>query len=150
MLLDPPDATSGDPGDPYLDEDYLCLSTVHSAKGKEWRSVFVLNAVNGSFPIDLGAGTEAEIEEERRVLYVAMTRAKTDLALMLPEKWYTHNQPAYGDRHVYAGRTQFITNAMLDHFEQISWSSYERTAFAKPALPMGKVDIGARMQDRWK
>ena len=65
---------------PLLDEDYLILSTIHSAKGQEWKSVYLLNAVDGCMPSDLGAGTSAEIEEERRLLYVAMTRAKDDLA----------------------------------------------------------------------
>jgi superfamily I DNA/RNA helicase len=61
---------------PLLDEDYLILSTIHSAKGQEWKSVFILNVVDGCMPSDLGTGTTAEIEEERRLLYVAMTRAK--------------------------------------------------------------------------
>ena len=80
LTLDPPDATSDQAGVPLLDEDYLILSTIHSAKGQEWKQVFVLNVVDGCIPSDLGAGTSAEIEEERRLLYVAMTRAKDDLA----------------------------------------------------------------------
>jgi DNA helicase-2/ATP-dependent DNA helicase PcrA len=64
---------------PLLDEDYLILSTIHSAKGQEWKSIYVLNMVDGCVPSDLGAGTSAELEEERRLLYVAMTRAKDDL-----------------------------------------------------------------------
>ena len=76
LTLDPPDATSDQAGVPLLDEDYLILSTIHSAKGQEWKSVFVLNVVDGCIPSDLSAGTKAEIEEERRLLYVAMTRAK--------------------------------------------------------------------------
>src|SRR5258708_37986537 len=76
LTLDPPDATSDHAGVPLLDEDYLILSTIHSAKGQEWKSVFVLNAVDGCIPSDLATGTSAEIEEERRLLYVAMTRAK--------------------------------------------------------------------------
>ena len=80
LTLDPPDATSDQAGAPLLDEDYLILSTIHSAKGQEWKSVFVLNAVDGCIPSDLGAGTTAEIEEERRLLYVAMTRAKDESA----------------------------------------------------------------------
>ena len=76
LTLDPPDATSDQAGVPLLDEDYLILSTIHSAKGQEWKSVFVLNVVDGCIPSDLGTGTTAEIEEERRLLYVAMTRAK--------------------------------------------------------------------------
>ena len=73
LTLDPPDATSDQAGVPLLDEDYLILSTIHSAKGQEWKSVYLLNVVDGCMPSDLGAGTSAEIEEERRLLYVAMT-----------------------------------------------------------------------------
>ena len=76
LTLDPPDATSDRAGPPHRDEDYLVLSTIHSAKGQEWTKVFVLNAVDGCIPSDLGAGERAEIEEERRLLYVAMTRAR--------------------------------------------------------------------------
>ena len=150
LALDPPDATSDEAGPPFKDEDYLCLSTVHSAKGKEWKSVFVLNVVDGCFPIDLGAGTEAEIEEERRLLFVAMTRAKDDLALIVPQRWYVHGQQAYGDRHVYAGRTRFISHQMLDHFEQCSWASEARAAYRSQALPPHIIDISARLRERWK
>jgi DNA helicase II / ATP-dependent DNA helicase PcrA len=75
LTLDPPDATSDQAGVSFLDEDYLILSTIHSAKGQEWKSVFVLNVVDGCMPSDCATGTSAEIEEERRLLYVAMTRA---------------------------------------------------------------------------
>ena len=90
LTLDPPDATSDQAGVPLLDEDYLILSTIHSAKGQEWKSVFVLNVVDGCIPSDLGTGTTAEIEEERRLLYVAMTRAKDDLHLIVPQRFFTH------------------------------------------------------------
>ena len=70
------------------------LSTIHSAKGQEWKSVFVLNVVDGCIPSDLGTGTTAEIEEERRLLYVAMTRAKEDLHLIAPQRFFAHQQPA--------------------------------------------------------
>jgi DNA helicase-2/ATP-dependent DNA helicase PcrA len=100
LTLDPPDATSDQAGVPLLDEDYLILSTIHSAKGQEWKSVFVLNVVDGRLPSDLGTGTSAEIEEERRLLYVAMTRAKDDLHLIVPQRFFTHGQSAQGDRHV--------------------------------------------------
>jgi DNA helicase II / ATP-dependent DNA helicase PcrA len=86
LTLDPPDATSDQSGVPRLDEDYLILSTIHSAKGQEWKSVFVLNVVDGCIPSDLGAGASEEIEEERRLLYVAMTRAKDDLHLVVPQR----------------------------------------------------------------
>jgi DNA helicase II / ATP-dependent DNA helicase PcrA len=87
LMLDPTGATSDQAGIPLLDEDYLILSTIHSAKGQEWKSVFVLNVVDGCPPSDLGAGTFADIEEERRLLYVAMTRAKEDLHLIVRGMW---------------------------------------------------------------
>ena len=89
------------------DEDYLILSTIHSAKGQEWKSVFVLNVVDGCMPSDLGIGISAELEEERRLLYVAMTRAKDDLHLMVPQRFFTHGQHAQGDRHIYEGPVSF-------------------------------------------
>ena len=104
LTLDPPDATSDQAGVPLLDEDYLILSTIHSAKGQEWKSVYVLNVVDGCMPSDLGAGTSAELEEERRLLYVAMTRAKDNLHLIVPQRFFTHGQHTKGDRHVYAPR----------------------------------------------
>ena len=106
---------------PLLDEDYLILSTIHSAKGQEWKSVFVLNVVDGCIPSDLGTGTSAEIEEERRLLYVAMTRAKDDLHLVVPQRFFTHGQNAQGDRHVYASRTRFIPDQLLGLFEKTTW-----------------------------
>ena len=121
LTLDPPDATSDQAGVPLLDEDYLILSTIHSAKGQEWKSVFVLNVVDGCIPSDLGTGTTAEIEEERRLLYVAMTRAKDDLHLIVPQRFFTHGQNAQGDRHVYASRTRFIPDGLLGLFERTAW-----------------------------
>ena len=121
LTLDPPDATSDQAGVPLLDEDYLILSTIHSAKGQEWKSVFVLNVVDGCIPSDLGTGTSAEIEEERRLLYVAMTRAKDDLHLIVPQRFFTHGQSAQGDRHVYASRTRFIPDRLLGLFERTAW-----------------------------
>ena len=84
LTLDPPQATSDLAGAPLQDEDYLILSTIHSAKGQEWRAVFVLNCVDGCIPSDLATGTPEEIEEERRLFYVAMTRAKDALHLIVP------------------------------------------------------------------
>jgi len=106
LTLDPPDATSDQAGVPLLDED----STIHSAKGQEWKSVFVLNLVDGCMPSDLGAGTSAELEEERRLLYVAMTRAKDDLHLVVPQRFFVHGQHSKGDRHVYASRSASFRN----------------------------------------
>jgi DNA helicase-2/ATP-dependent DNA helicase PcrA len=70
VTLDPPDATGADAGRPELDEDYLILSTIHSAKGQEWDAVYVLNLVDGCIPSDMATGNPAQIDEERRLLYV--------------------------------------------------------------------------------
>jgi DNA helicase-2/ATP-dependent DNA helicase PcrA len=133
---------------PLLDEDYLILSTIHSAKGQEWTSVYVLNVVDGCMPSDLGAGTSAELEEERRLLYVAMTRAKDELHLMVPQRFFVHGQPVRGDRHVYASRTRFIPEALVPLFERATWP---RTEAAHHAASQGpRVDIAARMRERWR
>ena len=111
LTLDPPSATSDEAGAPLLDEDYLILSTIHSAKGQEWKAVYVLNVVDGCIPSDMATGSAEEIEEERRLLYVAMTRAKDTLVLVVPHRFYVHNQAKRGDGHVYAARTRFIPAA---------------------------------------
>jgi DNA helicase II / ATP-dependent DNA helicase PcrA len=149
LTLDPPDATSDQAGVPLLDEDYLILSTIHSAKGQEWKSVFVLNVVDGCIPSDLGAGTTAELEEERRLLYVAMTRAKDDLHLISPQRFFTYGQSARGDRHLYASRTRFIPDALLPVFDRVGWPVAEQTAGAA-ARPGTRVDIAARIRERWR
>ena len=112
---------SDEAGPPLRDEDYLILSTIHSAKGQEWRSVFVLNCVDGCIPSDLATGSSEEIEEERRLLYVAMTRARDELTLIVPQRFYVHGQPRNGDRSVFAGRTRFIPPALLSCFERQTW-----------------------------
>jgi DNA helicase-2/ATP-dependent DNA helicase PcrA len=150
LTLDPPDATSDRAGMPLLDEDYLILSTIHSAKGQEWKSVFVLNVVDGCMPSDLGTGTTAEIEEERRLLYVAMTRAKDDLHLFVPQRFFTYGQRAQGDRHVYASRTRFIPDRLLGLFEKTAWPLAVATAAAGPASQGPRIDVGARMRRMWR
>jgi DNA helicase-2/ATP-dependent DNA helicase PcrA len=131
------------------DEDYLILSTIHSAKGQEWKSVFVLNVVDGCMPSDLGAGTSAELEEERRLLYVAMTRAKDDLHLVVPQRFFVHGQAAKGDRHVYASRTRFIPEQLVYLFERTAWPKSAAGA-ARTAAQGPKIDIGARMRGMWR
>jgi len=148
--LDPPDATSDRAGVPLLDEDYFILSTIHSAKGQEWKSVYLVNAVDGCMPSDLGAGTSAEIEEERRLLYVAMSRAKDDLHLVVPQRFFVHGQHAQGDRHLYASRTRFIPEKLLELFERTSWPLVPAGTGARPASQGPKVDIGARMRGMWR
>ena len=150
--MDPPQASSDLSGPPLLDEDYLILSTVHSAKGQEWKSVHILNVVDGCIPSDMGTGTSEEIEEERRLLYVAMTRAKDHLHLIVPQRFYVHQQSAYGDRHVYASLSRFIPNALLPHFESCVWPMAIRTPDAEPSTlgSASRVDLAARVRDLWR
>jgi DNA helicase-2/ATP-dependent DNA helicase PcrA len=136
-------------GAPLRDEDYLILSTIHSAKGQEWNSVYLLNAVDGCLPSDLATGSSAEIEEERRLLYVAMTRAKDNLQIVVPQRFHVTQQSQFGDRHVYAGRTRFIPGGISDRFEARAWPVAE-------AAPEGTksreevVDLLAKMKAMWK
>ncbi|WP_192895688.1 ATP-dependent helicase [Arsenicitalea aurantiaca] len=149
LTLDPPDATSDQSGVPLLDEDYLILSTIHSAKGQEWKSVHVLNVVDGCMPSDLGTGTSEEIEEERRLLYVAMTRAKDELHLITPQRFFVHQQSAYGDRHVYAQRSRFISRSMLALFEDMLWPPVKPAAIEGLAPGPVRIDLGAQMRGMW-
>jgi DNA helicase-2/ATP-dependent DNA helicase PcrA len=100
-------------------------------------------------PSDLGAGTSAELEEERRLLYVAMTRAKDDLHLMVPQRFFTHGQHAKGDRHVYASRTRFIPERLLGLFEKTVWPAAVAAA-ARSASQGPRIDVGARMRGMWR
>jgi DNA helicase-2/ATP-dependent DNA helicase PcrA len=149
LTLDPPDATSDQAGVPMLDEDYLILSTIHSAKGQEWKNVHVLNVVDGGIPSDLGTGSTHELEEERRLLYVAMTRARDELHLLVPQRFYVHQQSQHGDRHVYAQRTRFITKAMLGLFDDVFWPAVT-PAEIRGGTTAPKVDIGANLRQMWK
>ena len=150
LTLDPPEATSDESGVPLLDEDYLILSTIHSAKGREWSSVSILNVVDGCIPSDLATGSEEEIEEERRLLYVAMTRAKDHLELMVPQRFYTSGQSGTGDRHVYANRTRFIPNRLAAQFEQRSWPPVTLPGHTPQAAGEARIDLAAKMRGMWK
>ncbi len=150
LTLDPPDATSDQAGVPLLDEDYLILSTIHSAKGQEWTKVFMLNVVDGCIPSDLAVGSSAEIEEERRLLYVAMTRAKDNLDLVVPQRFFTHGQNAQGDRHVYASRTRFIPATLLQFFEVCGWQQAKAETAASQQARQVRIDVGARMRGMWR
>jgi DNA helicase-2/ATP-dependent DNA helicase PcrA len=103
-----------------------------------------------SLPSDLGTGQTAEIEEERRLLYVAMTRAKDDLHIMLPQRFFVHGQPAQGDRHVYASRTRFIPKGLLGLFERTSWPLAEAAGAAAGPSQAPLVDVAERLRGMWR
>ena len=150
LTLDPPEATSDQAGVPLLDEDFLILSTIHSAKGQEWKNVHVLNVVDGAIPSDLGTGSTHELEEERRLLYVAMTRARDELHLLVPQRFYVHQQTPYGDKHVYAQRSRFITKPMLALFDDMFWPAVTPASVGGIAPAAPRVDIGAQLKSMWR
>lgn len=119
MTLDPPSSTQELPADPFLDEDYLILSTIHSAKGLEWDSVYVIHAADGNIPSDMATGSPEEIEEERRLFYVAMTRAKNHLSVVRPERYYFHNRRK-SDQHSLSKITRFLPPHIQTFFDRQS------------------------------
>jgi len=147
LTLDPPEAVGDLAGDPLLDDDYLILSTIHSAKGQEWDVVYVLNVVDGCIPSDMATGSKEEIEEERRLLYVAMTRAKDRLHLVQPHRFYTGSSRRSGDRHIYAPRTRFLPEDVLRLFERVATGTPEPAE--GPALRIPTVDVAAKLRAMW-
>jgi len=149
LTLDPPSAAGDLAGDPLLDEDYLVLSTVHSAKGQEWESVFVLNVSDGNFPSEFATGKPDMIEEERRLLYVAMTRAKQSLSLIAPLRYHVTQQRRDGDKHVYGARSRFMTKALLDTMERCFEGRPEATSLRLAASTTTRIDVATRLREMW-
>jgi DNA helicase-2/ATP-dependent DNA helicase PcrA len=98
----------------------------------------------------MSTGSAEEIEEERRLLYVAMTRAKDRLALVVPQRFYVHGQPRRGDRHLYAARTRFVPAAITGQFELRTWPAPARAAHPAARRVGSTVDLGARMREMWR
>ncbi|MDH4259156.1 MAG: ATP-dependent helicase [Gammaproteobacteria bacterium] len=150
LTLDPPSASGELAGPPLLDEDYLVLSTVHSAKGQEWDAVYVLNVTDGNFPSEFAAGNADAIDEERRLLYVAMTRARDELHLIEPLRYYVTQQPRTGDRHVYGARSRFLDAAVLDTLDRATWPGNSERGLAHAATPSAvRVDVAGCLKALW-
>ncbi len=148
LTLDPPNATGDEAGPPHLDEDYLILSTIHSAKGQEWDVVYVLNLADGCIPSDMATGNADQIEEERRLLYVAMTRARDELHLVHPLRFYTRNQSRRGDAHLYSPRSRFVPDELLDRFERRT-HGVDADSDGTPDGSAPRVDVASRLRGMW-
>ena len=150
LTLDPPNVTSDLAGKPALDEEFLTLSTIHSAKGMEWDVVYVLNVVDGSFPSEFSTGKAELIEEERRLLYVGLTRARDDLLMMAPLKFHLTSQSRQGDAHVYGGRSRFLTDKVLKQLEAAAFhgSNLDGGAILQETQA-ATVDVSARLKEMW-
>jgi len=148
LTLDPPESAGALAGPPHLDEDFLILSTIHSAKGQEWDTVYVLSVADGCIPSDLATGRAEEIEEERRLLYVAMTRAKNTLCLVHPVRFFIRQQNRHGDRHVYTPRSRFLSESVLNHFDQFAPAQHQEVIPA--ATVTSRVDMAGHLRALWQ
>ena len=149
LTLDPPDATTRRAGDPTRDEEFTILSTIHSAKGQEWKIVRIMNVVDGCIPSDLATGTPEEIEEERRLLYVAMTRAKDDLDLIVPQRFYTHRQAGTRDQHMYACVSRFVSDITHSAFDRKAWLEPSESTTTSAIKPGRAIDVTGRSKRMW-
>jgi ATP-dependent DNA helicase UvrD/PcrA len=150
LTLDPPSSTEDLAGPPQLDEDYLTLSTIHSAKGLEWDEVHVIHASDGMIPSDMALADPDGLEEERRVFYVALTRARRALYVHFPLRYY-QRRSGLDDRHGYAQLTRFITDEARKLFDECSTRGAEAEVgpLSEPrnASDSGRVD--ALLADLW-
>lgn len=150
MALDPPGSTQDLPGDPLLDDDYLVLSTIHSAKGLEWDCVHVIHATDGNIPSDMATAAPDEIEEERRLFYVALTRAKTQLYVYTPLRYYQY-RPGVSDRYGFAQRTRFLPPEVAIHFDlRVSCLDEEEgDDRTPPVATLRSADVRQRTKGLW-
>jgi DNA helicase II / ATP-dependent DNA helicase PcrA len=148
LTLDPPAVTSDQSGAASKDEDYVVLSTIHSAKGQEWDFVYVLNVADGNFPSEFAAAKPDMIEEERRLLYVAMTRARNELHLCAPLKYQVTQQAKDGDSHVYGAKSRFMSDKVLECFERTNYRSIQGPESLR-AEDSATVDVAAQLKEMW-
>jgi DNA helicase-2/ATP-dependent DNA helicase PcrA len=148
LTLDPPVSTADLAGPPLLDEEYVILSTIHSAKGCEWDVVYLIHAADGVLPSDMSNG-EAALEEERRLLYVAMTRARDRLYIVFPLRYY-HKKHNLGDAHSFAQLSRFVTPDMLPLFERSGCDRCEPSLEAGEAPSASVIEsVQERLQRLW-
>jgi DNA helicase II / ATP-dependent DNA helicase PcrA len=148
LTLDPPAVTGDQSGSASKDEEYVVLSTIHSAKGQEWDYVYVLNVADGNFPSEFAAGKPELLEEERRLLYVAMTRARNELHLCAPLKYAVTQQAKDGDRHVYGAKSRFMSDKVLENFDKTTYRSLHGAESLR-AGESATVDVVAELKEMW-
>jgi DNA helicase II / ATP-dependent DNA helicase PcrA len=146
LTLDPPSSTQDLAGPPVLDNDYLVLSTIHSAKGLEWDAVYVIHAADGNIPSDMATKNPAEIEEERRLFYVALTRAKNWLYVCYPLRYYW---PGRSDHHTFAQRTRFLPDKLLKCFEQCVTDPFGDDDINEPHFRTTSRSVRRQTKDLW-
>ena len=151
LTLEPPEATSGNARATQLDEDYTILSTIHSAKGGEWKSVRVLNVVEGCIPSGKATRTSDEIEEERRLLHVAMTRAKDELDLIVPLRLFMYQQNEHDSGHVNSKMSRFIPKSIHHAFEAKHWRERPNDSISGRSRSISRrIDVAASVERMWR
>ncbi|MCX7590777.1 MAG: ATP-dependent helicase [Kiritimatiellae bacterium] len=148
LQLDPPSATSDLAGPPVRDEDWLVLSTIHSAKGCEWDVVYLIHAADGFLPSDMACDSEEEIEEERRLTYVAMTRARDFLYVTWPLRYYSRWRPQT-DRHVYSQLSRFIDQHVQAAMDCVFLAQPEEVEFFSGSV-VRRDAIRSRIRSMWQ
>jgi DNA helicase-2/ATP-dependent DNA helicase PcrA len=139
LVLDPPASSADLAGPPHLDEDYLVLSTVHSAKGLEWDTVHLIAAYDGNFPADMSTGSKEGIAEERRLLYVALTRPRRGLHVYVPVRYY-HRPHGGDDAHGYGKASRFLTDAVQRLFS-VTRTVEAHTSSAHEVPPGRQIEV---------
>ncbi len=150
LTLDPPSKTSDRAGPPHRDDDWLTLSTIHSAKGGEWRRVHLLHAADGNLPSDMAISDADGLDEELRLAYVALTRAKDELMVTFPLRFHVHRQ-RLDDRHVYAQLSRFL-EPVRHHFDEHTTPAAGggTTITLDPNLRVGVADeVDAALGSLW-
>ena len=136
--------------DRVKDEDEaLKLMTLHNAKGLEFEHVFIVGLEQELLPHRLCMNTREEIEEERRLLYVAMTRARTELRLIAPVRFYVTQQQGTGDRYVHGARSRFLTEPVMKRFQRVTAGETKEGFGALKAAEGPRIDVASRLRDMW-
>ncbi|RMG09274.1 MAG: ATP-dependent helicase [Planctomycetota bacterium] len=149
LALDPPAASGDEAGPPHRDEDWLVLSTIHSAKGLEWDAVYVLRCTDGMIPSDMATGRRETVEEERRVFYVALTRARQHLALTAPLRYHVpEHRRRRDDWHLYPKLSRFLSDEALAALERIDLAAPD-AAFDADAGPRSLTNLRRNAIERW-
>ncbi|MCO5164931.1 MAG: ATP-binding domain-containing protein [Planctomycetes bacterium] len=151
LALEPPTLAGDLAGPPTLDDDWLVLSTIHSAKGLEWDAVTVIHAADGCIPSDLATGDPEQVEEERRLLYVALTRARRHLVVTAPLRFHVRERQPHDD-HVHAPLTRFLPPSALARFDErveAPWGAAPGAAPGRASSPGLADAVRARARTRW-
>jgi DNA helicase-2/ATP-dependent DNA helicase PcrA len=140
LTLEPPVSASDFAGTPSIDEDWLVISTIHSAKGLEWDVVHLLSATDGSIPSDMALATAEELEEERRLFYVGLTRPRRHLCIYVPLR-YHHHPRARDDLHTYAQPSRFLSAHVVAQLEPVGAAAAPPIIRSPDTSPQRPVDL---------